>query len=131
MAILALAAIPLMEIAADATRNTARLETRALALTVAENVLARTMAQPGPLEAGIETGRETQLGRELIWTLSVGPAAPGDVQPLSVSVQMGEDGAVLSTLQSFKAVPLPLPDLPETEQPDEDGDDADAKEFER
>ena len=74
MGILALAAIPLLQVTTDASRNAASLETRLLARTVAENVMARSMSTREVLDAGLATGQETQLGRTFIWTRTTGPA---------------------------------------------------------
>lgn len=117
MGILAMAAIPLLQISSDATRNTAALETRLLARTVGENVMALAMANPGILYGGIQTGTQTQLGRQFAYALTVIPADPGGLQALEVQVRLpGEDTQVLSRLVSLKSVPLPLPEL----EPQED-----------
>ena len=63
MGILAMAAIPLLQITTDATRNPSSLEGRVLARTVAENVMARSMASPEILDAGVATGRRAPDGR--------------------------------------------------------------------
>jgi general secretion pathway protein I len=109
MGILAMAAIPLLQISSDATRNTAALETRLLARTVGENVMALAMVEPNVLDGGIQTGTQTQLGRQFAYSLTVVPAQPGGLQALEVQVRLeGEDTQVLSRLVSLKAVPLPL-----------------------
>lgn len=109
MGILAMAAIPLLQISSDATRNTAALETRLLARTVGENVMALAMVEPNVLDGGIQTGTQTQLGRQFAYSLTVVPAQPGGLQALEVQVRLeGEGTQVLSRLVSLKAVPLPL-----------------------
>lgn len=110
MGILALAAIPLMQITGDATRNAASLENRLLARTVAENVMARTMAVPEPLEAGIRSGQEIQMGRVYDWSLITGPAEPGQLQTMEVTVRREETEQNLARLVSLKFVPKALPD---------------------
>ena len=60
MGILALAAIPLMQVTTDASRNAASLESRLLARTVAENVMARSMATQDVIDAGISAGAHGQ-----------------------------------------------------------------------
>ena len=106
MGILAMAALPLMQVASDATRNTAHLETRLLARTVAENVMARTMALPETGDAGLSRGREVQMGRDFVWSLTTGPGRAGELQALEVLVQVEGDVQVLARLVSLKAVPL-------------------------
>ena len=107
MGILALAAIPLMEVSSEATRNAGRLEARLLSRTVAENVMARTFAEPDALDAGLRTGREEQMGRAFTWMLTIGPAAPGQLQALEVRVTQQDDEQVLARLVSMKEVPVP------------------------
>lgn len=125
MGILAMAALPLMQVASDATRNTARLESRLLARTVAENVMARLIADPVSIDAGLQTGSEDQLGRTFNWTLTAGPGIAGDVQTLEVTVQAGEDPQVLARLQSLRAVPrvYVLPATPSDDTSDDEEED--------
>ena len=120
MGILAMAALPLMQVASDATQNTARLETRLLARTVAENVMARTMARPDTPDAGISLGVEAQLGREFNWALTAGPAEQGQVQALEVMVRGAHDEQVLARLVSLKAVPRIIVNAEPV--PEEDGE---------
>lgn len=108
MGILAMAAIPLMQISSDATRNTGRLEVRLLARTVAENIMAQTFADPAALDAGIRAGTSEQMGREFAWTLTIGVGVPGAVQTLDIAVQPAGDTQVLAQLSSLKAVPRPI-----------------------
>ena len=107
MGILAMTALPLMQVASDATRNASRLEVRLLARTVAENIMARSIAEPARIESGLETGNEVQLGRGFVWTRTAGPSVPGEVQTLTVTVQVDGDPQVLARLQTLRAVPRP------------------------
>ena len=93
MGILAMAAIPLLQISTDATRNTAALETRLLARTVAENVLNRALAQPLALETGLQTGLEMQLGRTFSYTLRSSAVGADGLQGLEVLVREYRDGS--------------------------------------
>lgn len=108
MGILALAAIPLLQISTDATRNAASLEARVLARTVAENTLARAMIEPETIDAGIVTGRETQMGRVFIWTRTSSLAQQGELQNLEVQVRQEEDEQVLARLVALKYIPATL-----------------------
>lgn len=121
--ILSIAALPLMQVSREATRNTGRLEARLLARTVAENVMARTLTDPDVRDAGIEIGTETQLQRTFHWTLTTGPAVPGDVQTIEVAVSIGDDEQVLARLQSLKLGPtLVTADSAEATPSDETGE---------
>ena len=106
MGILALAAIPLLQISTDATRNAASLEARVLARTVAENTMARAIVDPEQIDAGVATGRETQMGRAFIWTRTSSLAQPGELQNLEVIVRREEDEQVLARLVALKYIPV-------------------------
>lgn len=117
MGVLALAAVPLMQLTGDATRNTARLESRLLARTVAENVMARTMATPTVLDAGVATGEEKQMARDYTWTRLAGPAVPGGLQTFEVTVTEKGASQIQARLVSLRAIAMPLPDSSETSAP--------------
>ncbi|MEL7041974.1 MAG: type II secretion system minor pseudopilin GspI [Pseudomonadota bacterium] len=109
MGILALAAIPLLQVTTDATRNAASLESRLFARTVAENVMARAMATPQVLDAGIATGQEVQMGRTYVWTRTTSLAEVGQLQNLKVDVRPDQSEQVLASLVSLKYIPQNLP----------------------
>ncbi|MEM1087811.1 MAG: type II secretion system minor pseudopilin GspI [Pseudomonadota bacterium] len=109
LGILAMAAVPLLQISTDATRNTAVLETRLLARTVAENVMNRALADPILLDAGLRNGSETQMGRAFTYTLTVSPVGTDGLQGLEVLVREDRNGAdVTARLVSLKATLQPL-----------------------
>lgn len=122
MGILALAAVPLLQITTDATRNAANLEGRVLARTVAENVMARAMATPEIIDAGIATGRETQMGRAFIWTRTASLPQVGEVQNLEVQVRRENDEQVIARLVSLKYMPAIL-SVPATDTSTSDGEE--------
>ena len=109
MGILALAAIPLLQVTTDASRNAASLESRLLARTVAENVMSRSMATRQVLDAGLATGQETQLGRTFVWVRTSSEAQRGALQNLRIDVRPAQSEQVLASLVSLKYVPQPLP----------------------
>ena len=121
MGILSLAAIPLLQITTDANRSAASLEARLLARTVAENELARAMATPELLDAGIATGQETQLGRAYTWVRTTSAAAPGEIQNLRVEVRPSDSEQVLASLVSLKYIPQALPQSTSANQQDGEG----------
>lgn len=118
MGILALAAIPLMQVTTDASRNAASLESRLLARTVAENVMARSMATVEVIDAGISAGQETQMGRTYNWVRTASQADQGALQNLRVDVRPAESEQVLASLISLKYIPQNLPGSVEA-QPNE------------
>ena len=109
MGILAVAAIPLLQITTDANRNAASLETRLLARTVAENEMARAMATRAALDAGIVTGQRVQMGRTYVWTRTTSRGELGQLQNLRVEVRPAESEQVLASLVSLKYIPQNLP----------------------
>ena len=119
MGVLALAAVPLLQITTDATRNAANLEGRVLARTVAENVMARAMATPEVIDAGIATGRETQMGRTFVWTRTATLPQVGEIQNLEVQVRRENDEQVVARLVSLKYMPAIL-SVPSAETPTSD-----------
>jgi len=118
MGILALAAIPLLQVTTDASRNAASLESRLLARTVAENVMARSMATREVIDAGISAGQETQLGRTYNWVRTASEAQVGQLQNLRVDVRPEQSEQVLASLVSLKYLPDSLPGL--STPPEED-----------
>lgn len=109
MGILALAAIPLMQVTTDASRNAASLDSRLLARTVAENVMARSMATRDVIDAGISAGQEVQMGRTYNWVRTANEAQQGQLQNLRVDVRPAESEQVLASLISLKYIPQNLP----------------------
>ncbi|MEM8616809.1 MAG: type II secretion system minor pseudopilin GspI [Pseudomonadota bacterium] len=122
LGILALAGVPLVQLTADATRNAAALESRMLARTVAENVLAEALSEVEPIEAGVRTGKAEQMARTYDWTLTASAAEPGSLQSLTITVSPNGRDQTLARLQTLKAIPRPLP-LREEDQPSGEGNE--------
>ncbi|MEM9845820.1 MAG: type II secretion system minor pseudopilin GspI [Pseudomonadota bacterium] len=120
MGILALAAIPLMQVTTDASRNAASLESRLLARTVAENVMARSMATKDVIDAGISAGQEVQMGRTYNWVRTANEAQQGALQNLRVEVRPAESEQVLASLISLKYIPQNLPGATANPENEED-----------
>ena len=123
MGILALAAVPLLQITTDATRNAASLEGRVLARTVAENVMARSMATDETIDAGLQSGQEVQMGRTYLWSRTASLAQPGELQNLEVLVRREGDEQVLARLVSLKYTSIPLSPLSATNDQTTEGDE--------
>ena len=109
LGILALAAVPLMQLSSDALRNTSQLESRFLARTTAENVLSRAMADPEPVSVGQTSGTETQMGRGYDWSLTVYPTERDRLFRLEVQVSQTERDQILARLTTLKANRPPPP----------------------
>lgn len=102
MGILALAAIPLLQISTDATRNSQYLEKRLLARTVAENVMARVISDPVAPSPGVERGIEVQLGRSFEWTQLATPVASNGLQSITVEVMLAGETQPLASFEALK-----------------------------
>ncbi|WP_300381594.1 type II secretion system minor pseudopilin GspI [Henriciella sp.] len=103
LGILSLAAVPLMQVSSEALQNTARLESRFLARTTAENVLSRAMADPEQVSAGQTSGTETQLGRNFNWTLTVYPTERPQLFRLEVTVSQTGRTQTIARLITLKS----------------------------
>lgn len=103
LGILSLTAVPLMQLSSGAIQNTARLESRLLARTTAENVLSRAMASPDPVVIGQESATEEQLGRAYDWTLTVIPTETQDLLRLEVRVRESNGEQELARLVTLKS----------------------------
>lgn len=125
MGILAMTAVPLMQLASDATNNAANLENRLLARTVAENVLARALVQSETIDGGLQEGRETQMGRAYTWSMTASPARVGEVQSLLVTVQLEDSAQTLARMESLKAIARPITPV---ETSGDENSDADSEE---
>jgi general secretion pathway protein I len=112
MGILAMAAIPLLQITTEANRNAAILESRLLARTVAENEMARAMATRTILDGGVATGQDVQMGRTYVWTRTTSVAEIGQLQNLRIDVRPADSEQVLATLISLKYIPANLAGTP-------------------
>lgn len=118
MAILAVAAIPLMQMTTTSVQHARGLETRMLARTVAENTISVALAQSALIPGGILAGTEAQMGRAFNWTLTTTPPLEGQLQRFDVIVSAEGNAQVLSQMTSLKLIPLPV--IAPAEEPIED-----------
>jgi len=109
MGILALAAIPLMQLVSNSIRSGASLEQRLLARTVAENVLVQEVIQAAaPAEdAIIQTGFSEQMGRRFNWRVITSPVQEAQPQFVVVEVRLDQNVQVLAQLTGVRAPALP------------------------
>lgn len=96
LAVVAIALGALARTGAGALSQQADLETRTLALWVADNALTDLRLENTPA-AGRRNGRERQGGRDWRWEMSVQPAPGGALMRADVTVYVaGRDDPVLS-----------------------------------
>lgn len=121
--ILALAAVPLMQISTDGLSGSANLEARFYARIVAENVLVEELTKPVVgVEAPLVTaGTSLQMGRSYAWRLTIAPAQQNEPQILTVDVSKDGQTQVLARLSSLRMERIVLTPQSETEAPEEEG----------
>jgi len=108
MAVLAIAAIPLMQMTNTSVQHSRALEARMLARSVAENVIAEAIADPTQLRGGVSIGTQTQLGRVFDWSLTTTPPQPGQLQRFDIVVRANGQSQVLADMESLKFIPSPI-----------------------
>jgi len=114
MGILALAAIPLLQLVNNSIRGSAGLEQRFLARTVAENMLLQEITKlilPNE-KIVVETGESEQLGRQFDWVVTTSPVEENTPQLVVVEVRLQNNPQVLAQLTGVR---LPAVSLPGTE----------------
>jgi len=102
LAVFSLAALALLNLAAENTRTAARVETRALAAIVAENRAVEALVSPAPPSIGAESGTEDMAGRQWAWTRTVSATAQAEIMRIDVAVL--EAGQAVSQVTVFRAV---------------------------
>lgn len=112
MAILALAAIPLLQLVNNSIRGSASLENRYLARTVAENVMVQEITKTAiPTEDElIQAGFSEQLGKRFNWVVTASPVEEALPQLLMVEVRLEQNPQVLSQLTGIRLPVLPSMD---------------------
>ncbi|UTW58313.1 type II secretion system minor pseudopilin GspI [Kordiimonas sp. SCSIO 12603] len=101
VALLSLVAVTLLQSQSGATKNTAILQEKALALMVAENQIARLTGGALIPNIGNRSGEEDQLGVKFQWQENVRLAPGGKLLAMEVSV-FREDGVKLAELVGFR-----------------------------
>jgi len=109
MGILALAAIPLLQLVNNSIRGSANLEHRLLARTVAENVLVERII--GTAVEGdkpiIETGTSQQYGMNFNWVVTSSPVQDLSPQLVLVEVTLEDKSQVLAQLTGVRLPAAP------------------------
>ena len=101
VALLSLVAVTLLQSQSGATKNTAVLQEKALALVVAENQIARLTGSAIIPNVGNRSGEEEQFGIKFLWRESVKLAPGGKLLSMEVTV-LSEDGSELMELVGFR-----------------------------
>lgn len=102
VAVLALAAVTMLEHQSQAIKMTSQVEQRTLAAIVAENRLALALGYSEQPPPGTRTGQENQLGADFTWRETVRPAPGGDLIIVNVRVSRFDGGEELANLTGYR-----------------------------
>lgn len=105
LAVFSIAAIGLIQVAAQGTRTADGLEARFAAKRVAENQLIDTLTNNRPVALGVTEGTEVQMSREFSWTQTVSPSpvARQDLVLVTVMVNDRRTSQELATMSALRA----------------------------
>jgi general secretion pathway protein I len=106
LAIFSLAALALLRLGGASATNSARLESQAIAGTVARNIAAETLTDPEPPAFGTSGGMTVNAGRRWRWTRSVARSPEARIQQIEISVDPEEGGPGRARLIVFRRAPL-------------------------
>lgn len=96
LAVFGLAAVALLNLQGESTRNQARIETRTLAGIVAQNLAVEATTAPNPLPD--DTGVTTLARRSWTWTRTVAATDDPDMLRIDIRVSEGDEPAALLTV---------------------------------
>lgn len=102
LAVFSLAAMALLNLAAENTRTAARVEVRALAAIVAENRAVELLVAPAPPAPGVDEGVEALAGRDWRWRRTVTATARPEI--LRIDVEVAEGETVAADVSVFRSV---------------------------
>ncbi|TNE66121.1 MAG: type II secretion system protein GspI [Alphaproteobacteria bacterium] len=107
VAVLAIAAVTLLESQTQAIGITGQVQERTLASIVAENRLNETIARAEEPHAGSRTGREEQFGTGFLWRETVRILPQNEIAVIEVSVVAEEaPKQELASLTGYRRVPV-------------------------
>lgn len=96
LAIFSLAALALLRLQGAALATTARLDERAIAGIVAQNLAVEALLAPQSPSFGTTSGEEANGGRDWRWTQSVNRTPDPRLQRIEIAVKM-PDGSVVAS----------------------------------
>lgn len=105
LAIFSLAALALLRLGGATATNSARLESQALAETVARNIAVVTLTDPAPPAFGASEGLIANGGRRWRWTRSVARSPEARIQQIEIRVDPEEGGPGRASLIVFRKAP--------------------------
>jgi len=106
LAIFSLAALALLRLGGATATNSARLESQALAQTVARNLAVETLTDPAPPAFGTSRGLAVNGGRRWRWSRSVARSPEARIQQIEIRVDPEEGGPGRASLTVFRRAPV-------------------------
>jgi len=106
LAIFSLAALALLRLGGATAANSARLESQAMAQTVARNLAVETLTDPGPPAFGLIAGEAVNGGRRWRWTREVARSPEARIQQIEIAVEPEQSGFGRARLIVFRRAPL-------------------------
>jgi len=106
LAIFSLAALALLRLGGATAANSARLESQAMALTVARNLAVETLTDPEPPAFGRSGGEAVNGGRRWRWTRDVARSPEARIQQIEILVEGDSEGPGRATLTIFRRIAI-------------------------
>ncbi|WP_300528781.1 type II secretion system minor pseudopilin GspI [Maricaulis sp.] len=103
LAILALAGLAVVNMVSVTTRNTTAVETRALGMVAAENLLNMELLRPGRITG--RSGDYELAGVGYSWELDVEATTDRELVRLVMTVREGESGYLAGRIETFRRRP--------------------------
>lgn len=105
LAIFSLAALALLRLGGATATNSARLESQALAETVARNLAVEALTDPAPPAFGASQGLIANGGRRWRWSRNVARSPEARIQQIEIRVDPEEGGPGRASLIVFRKAP--------------------------
>lgn len=100
LAILALAGLAVVNMVSVTTRNTTAVETRALGMVAAENLMNMELLRPGRVQG--RSGDYELAGVHYAWELDVGATTDRELVRLVMTVREAESDYVVGRIETFR-----------------------------
>ncbi|WP_300553451.1 type II secretion system minor pseudopilin GspI [Maricaulis sp.] len=100
LAILALAGLAVVNMVSVTTRNTTAVETRALGMVAAENLMNMELLRPGRIQG--RSGDYELAGVHYAWELDVGATTDRELVRLVMTVREAESDYVVGRIETFR-----------------------------
>jgi general secretion pathway protein I len=104
LAVVATAAVAVIELNSGSERSLQQLEGSVYARIVADNQMALALAMPGPLDRGDATGEEEMAGRTWSWSRIVSSTVDPDIDRIDITVSLEGEEQAAARLPGFRGL---------------------------